>query len=211
MAQSEMQAALEPIQAAIAEEYEFSDPDITVTLTAAQAEQAAGETESRELIELIRLLPFGVFQRFLPLDGLPSFSANVGKIETVEGAFEIHYAARSPFESCMDEAETTVSILCGRLNAEITVKNDYYGYRYLKDSPLRDTMDRVFMAQYGKPLLHVAAHGGNECGAFKHMFPDMDIVTTGAIYAKHHTPEEYLDLESFDRSIRFLKTFLTAL
>ena len=63
----------------------------------------------------------------------------------------------------------------------------------------------------GKPLLHVAAHGGNECGAFKHMFPDMDIVTTGAIYAKHHTPEEYLDLESFDRSIRFLKTFLTAL
>ena len=25
----------------------------------------------------------------------------------------------------------------------------------LKDSPLRDTMDRVFMAQYGKPLLHV--------------------------------------------------------
>lgn len=211
MAQSEMQAALEPIQAAIAEEYEFSDPDITVTLKAAQAEQAAGETESRELIELIRLLPFGVFQRFLPLDGLPSFSANVGKIETVEGAFEIHYAARSPFESCMDEAETTVSILCGRLNAEIAAKNDYYGYRYLKDSPLRDTMDRVFMAQYGKPLLHVAAHGGNECGAFKHMFPDMDIVTTGAIYAKHHTPEEYLDLESFDRSIRFLKTFLTAL
>lgn len=111
----------------------------------------------------------------------------------------------------MDEAETTVSILCGRLNAEIAAKNDYYGYRYLKDSPLRDTMDRVFMAQYGKPLLHVAAHGGNECGAFKHMFPDMDIVTTGAIYAKHHTPEEYLDLESFDRSIRFLKTFLTAL
>ncbi|MFR8976706.1 MAG: hypothetical protein ACLVJB_02285 [Christensenellales bacterium] len=194
-----MQAA-RPIQAAIAEEYEFSDPDITVTLTAAQAEQAAGETESRELIELIRLLPFGVFQRFLPLDGLPSFSANVGKIETVEGAFEIHYAARSPFESCMDEAETTVSILCGRLNAEIAAKNDYYGYRYLKDSPLRDTMDRVFMAQYGKPLLHVAAHGGNECGAFKHMFPDMDIVTTGAIYAKHHTPEEYLD-RSFDRSI----------
>ena len=43
------------------------------------------------------------------------------------------------------------------------------------------------------------------------MFPDMDIVTTGAIYAKHHTPEEYLDLESFDRSIAFLKAFLRAL
>lgn len=211
MSQKDMEAALKPIEAAIAEEYEFSDPDIKITLTAAEAELAAGEEESRELIQLVRLLPFGVFQRFLPLDGLPSFSANVGKIETTAETVEIHYAARSPFESCMDEAETTVSILCERLHAEITAKNDYYGYRYLKDSPLRDTMDRVFMAQYGKPLLHVAAHGGNECGAFKHMFPDMDIVTTGAIYAKHHTPEEYLDLESFDRSICFLKAFLKAL
>lgn len=211
MSQKDMEAALEPVQAAIGEEYEFSDPDIHITLTKAEAACAAEAEESRELIDLIRLLPFGVFQRFLPLEGLPSFSANVGKIENVADAVEIHYAARSPFESCMEEAETTVSILCEKLHAEITAKNDYYGYRYLKDSPLRDTMDRVFQAQYGKPLLHVAAHGGNECGAFKHMFPDMDIVTTGAIYAKHHTPEEYLDLESFDRSIRFLKAFLKAL
>ena len=111
----------------------------------------------------------------------------------------------------MGEAEAAVEILCQRLDARIAGKRDYYGYRYLKDSPLRDTMDKVFLEQYGKPLNHVAAHGGNECGAFKHMFPDMDIVTTGAIYAKHHTPEEYLDLESFDRSIAFLKAFLRAL
>ena len=105
----------------------------------------------------------------------------------------------------------TVELLCRLCKAEITDINDYYGYRYEKDSPLRKIMDQVYLEQYGKPLQHVAAHGGNECGAFKHLFPDMDIVTSGAIYDDPHTPNETLDLESFDRCIRFLKTFLTRL
>ncbi len=172
---------------------------------------AASETDSLELTELLYLLPYGVFGRFLHLEGLPYDSANLGRIETQGDTVLIRYAARSPFESCMAEAERRVGLLCRKLNATIVEKDDYYGYRYRTDSPLRDTMDRVFLEQYKKPLAHVAAHGGNECGAFAHMFPDMDIVTSGAIYAKHHTPEEYLDLESFDRSIRFLKALLKEL
>lgn len=54
-------------------------------------------------------------------------------------------------------------------------------------------------------------NGGNECGVFKKMYPDMDIVTSGSIYVLNHTPEEYLDLESFDRTYGFLLDFLRAL
>ena len=208
---SAMVKVLETVKSAVAEEYEFSDPDVAITLEEGKASQAASSEESLDLIKLLYLLPYGVFARFLPLEGLPSYSANLGKITVENGVATVMYAARSPFESYMEEAQYTASLLCEKFGAKIAAVNDYYGYRYLKNSPLRDTMDKVFMEQYGKPLNHVAAHGGNECGAFKHMFPEMDIVTSGAIYAKHHTPEEYLDLESFDRSIRFLKAFLQAL
>ncbi|CUQ57205.1 MULTISPECIES: beta-Ala-His dipeptidase [Hungatella] len=210
-APEELDRVLRRTERAVAEEYEFSDPGISMVLRETEAVPAASEEESREFIELLYLLPYGVFSRFLTLDGLPSWSANLGNISVSGKTAVVAYAARSPFESLMDEAEYTVSLLCEKFHAEIREKRDYYGYRYLKDSPLRDTMDRVFLEQYGIPLNHVAAHGGNECGAFKHMFPDMDIVTSGAVYAKHHTPEEYLDLESFDRSIRFLKAFIEEL
>lgn len=232
--EEKLKQALSVVREAVAEEYEFSDPDIRITLERTDARSAssaladtgadaadtrteaatyfaADAKESLALAELLYLLPYGVFARFFKLDGLPSYSANLGKIRLENGVAVIKYAARSPFESCMDEAEYGVRLLCEKTGAKVTGRDDYYGYRYRADSPLRDVMDRVFLAQYGKPLAHVAAHGGNECGAFCHMFPDMDIVTTGAIYAKHHTPEEYLDLESFDRSIRFLKSFLEAL
>lgn len=207
----DLDRVLNNVKRAISEEYEFSDPGIQITLSKRAVAMAATETESRELALLLYLLPYGVFARFLPLDGLPSWSANIGSVSVEAEKAVILYASRSPFESCMDEAEHAAALLCEKTNAEMTRKNDYYGYRYLKDSPLRDIMDRVFFKEYGILLNHVAAHGGNECGAFKHMFPDMDIVTSGAIYAGHHTPDEYLDLESFDRSIHFLKALIRQL
>ena len=72
-------------------------------------------------------------------------------------------------------------------------------------------MKEVFQKHFGKPLACLAGHGGNECGVFKKMYPDMDIVTSGSIYVLNHTPEEYLDLESFDRTYGFLLDFLRAL
>ena len=123
----------------------------------------------------------------------------------------VSYAVRSPFESCFDEGEQAVRILAEACGASVSRESEYYGYRYIQDSPFLEVMDRVFREQYGRELVHEAAHGGNECGAFKHLFPDMDIVTSGAIYDWPHTTEEFLDLESFDRSIVFLKRFLSAL
>ena len=214
----DMEHVLAGVRATIRDEYEYFDPDITVELTKAEpCAMAAGEKETEELVEFIHLLPFGVINRFLPLagpdgvTGLPSYSANIGRFRVEDGRAIIQYAGRSPFESYLDETRYTVDLLSRKLGLTVTGGNDYYGYRYLKESPLRDTLDRVFLAQYGYPIKHMAAHGGNECGAFKHMHPDMDIVTSGAIYAKHHTPEEYLDLESFDRCIRLLKSLVEAL
>lgn len=211
--ESELRSVLGVVTAQIKDEYEFSDPGIVIALSEVNSPvpKAASIDASIDLVKLCYLLPFGVFNRFLPLEGLPSYSANLGKIFIENDTATVMYAARSPFESYMDEAEYTASLLCEKCGAAIADINDYYGFRYMKDSPLRDIMDRVFLEQYGKPLIHACAHGGNECGAFKHMFPEMDIVTSGAIYAKHHTPEEYLDLESFDRSIQFLKAFIREL
>lgn len=206
-----LEAVLDKLRQAVAAAYEFSDPAICLTLEKAHAAAAASIQDSLELVQLLHLLPFGVMARFLPLDGLPCYSANISKVALADGVARISCAVRSPFDSYLDDGEYSIGLLCKKCGAAIREKSDYYGYRYMQHSPLRDTMDRVYMAYYGKPLQHVAAHGGNECGAFKHMFPEMDIVTSGAIYDDPHTPQESLDLESFDRAIGFLKAFLCEL
>ena len=192
-------------------QYDQSDPDIRIEAGRAEAESAFSAGASADIVKLLLLLPIGVMAYYPMFGHLPSWSANLGKAVSDGDGVTVSYAVRSPFESCFDEGEQAARILAEACGASVSTESEYYGYRYIQDSPFLEIMDRVFREVYGKELIHEAAHGGNECGAFKHLFPDMDIVTSGAIYGSIHTPDEYLDLESFDRSIVFLKRFLSEL
>ena len=56
------------------------------------------------------------------------------------------------------------------------------------------------MKERGIEMKEESTHGGLECGIFKGMIEDLDIITYGPISEGEHTPEEKLDLASFDRA-----------
>lgn len=76
---------------------------------------------------------------------------------------------------------------------------------------MRETLQSVFKEQYQKELELVAVHGGLECGVFKALDPDMDIVTMGPIMEDIHTPKERMNLASFDRTFDLLTAYLKQL
>ena len=81
----------------------------------------------------------------------------------------------------------------------------------MDNSPLRDTMAAVYKEVHGKDIIMEAIHGGLECGIFKEKMHDLDIVTMGANLFDVHTPNEKLEMESFDRTFTFLCKFLSRL
>lgn len=197
----------------ISEEFELSDPDITVELTAeSPAERAMKEEDSREIISLIGLLPCGLQARNAAVEGNPPVtSVNMGIISIEETQVVIVLSARSALEGAVEELKHQAALL-GRLFGASAGYSGYYpGWKYEAVSELREIMKQVFFDLYQKPLNCLIGHGGNECGVFKKMHPDMDIVTSGAIYGNIHGPEEFLDLASFDRSWILLTRLLKAL
>lgn len=52
-----------------------------------------------------------------------------------------------------------------------------------------------------------ASHGGMETGILKGLIPDLDIITYGPIAQGCHTPEEKLNLESFQKAYKKLMRF----
>ena len=75
----------------------------------------------------------------------------------------------------------------------------YPGWKYEAQSPLREIMKKVFFELYHEPLKCLVGHGGNECGVFKKMFPEMDIVTSGAIYGNIHGPQDVYKRQKLGR------------
>ena len=74
---------------------------------------------------------------------------------------------------------------------------------------MRETFKKVFASLYdGKELQEHAGHGGLECAAFTQIDGGMDIITCGPISQGCHTPDEFLDLASFDRAYTLLTTII---
>lgn len=211
---SEVQEAVEVQAAHIAEMYEFSDPGITICVSdGGEGNQSALSVEdSTAIIQLLFLLPYGEIAKSTVIDNLPVASSNVGVIRLTTGEpIEITMSIRSSLESWIAEMEKHICLLGEIFGMHADISGHYPGWKYEDTSPLREKMCEVFEEVYARPIDCLAGHGGNECGVFKKMHPDMDIVTSGAIYGSIHTTEEFLDLESFDRSYAFLTYFLSRL
>lgn len=108
----------------------------------------------------------------------------------------------------MDDLAITMDILAEAFGFETKHEARYPAWSYDEKSELREVMKRVCKDIYGKELTLLAVHGGLECGVFKALNPNMEIVTMGPLMEDIHTPQERLDMDSFDRIYIFLKTFL---
>ena len=65
-------------------------------------------------------------------------------------------------------------------------------------------MVRSYAEVFGREPVVNVSHGGNDCVVLKHRIPDMDVVTTAATYRNCHTPNEYLDMDSFEKVYKLL-------
>ncbi len=197
-------------EAEIKVELEFSDPGFKVTLEELPvASKCLTKVCSTDVCDFVYLFPNGFKARSMAIPGLTLTSLNLGVVETRDNQLILSVSIRSAIKSGIDNLIREVECLCQRFDATYTISAFYPGWNYSKVSPMRDALGEVVKSIYNKELELIAAHGGVECGIFKAMHPDMDIVSIGPIAKDIHTPDERLDLASFDRTYTLLTQFVS--
>ena len=86
----------------------------------------------------------------------------------------------------------------------VSTDGDYPAWEYRKDSPLRETMIRVYQRMFGKEAEVVAIHAGLECGLLGQKLPGLDCVSIGPEMHDIHTSRERLEIASTERTWKFL-------
>lgn len=205
-AEEKIREIVEKTQKDVWTELEFSDPDFTVELK--KVEKSASKIVKKisdDILNYAYLMPNGFQHRSMAIEGLTLTSLNLGVIEMEEKSIVFHVSLRSALESGIDNLIRILSSLAEILNFEVSCSARYPGWNYNEVSPMREAYAKVVRELYdGKELATFAGHGGNECGVFKGLIPDIDIITLGPISKFIHTPEEQLDLASFDRAYKLL-------
>ena len=174
-----------------------------------KCDKRMSDEDSKAVVDMLYLFPNGFKNRSMVIEGLTTTSLNVGVVKTENDSVEIDALVRAALDSNTDDLLNQIKVLSELLGFAYKVEGKYPGWSYSEVSPMRDVFQKVCEAN-GKTLEISAAHGGCECGVFKGLDPQVDIISFGPITRYIHTPDEELDLGSFDRSYSLLTQIVEA-
>lgn len=211
--ESTLRTAFDKMAAAIYNEIHFQEPEFKAVLEygSESAERTLSPDLSREFIDLMYLLPTGLRHTSLQIAGLPTASENLASVKTGEDFVEFQYSLRAEKMSLRDQMEKELLILAGLYGMETDVYSKFPSWEFNPDSAMRAALQKVYKDCKGSEIELLATHGGLECGVFCDMIPGLDVVTLGAETDGAHTPQEQMNLESFDKTFEVLTEYLKAL
>ena len=199
-----LQAAVAQSAKDIAQELAFSDPDVVVQLEeCAPCTKAITKKISEAILNDIYLMPNGFQHRSMAIEGLTVASLNLGVISVKDDTVRFEIMIRSADDSARNDLARRLLTLAKLLDLDAEIVSGYSGWAYTEESEMRRIYRRV-CERHDLVYTERATHGGLECGIIKGLDPDMDIITFGPISEAIHSPDEKLELQSFDDAYAIL-------
>ena len=191
------------LQAEIREKYD--EPEATVQAFDVDALGGNSLTTSAtsDVISLLCACPNGVQSYSQDIPGLVQTSLNLG-IAKLGDQFTATFSVRSSVNQEKEKLIRKLRELTDFYNGSYSQSGTYPAWEFRKDSPLRDTMVRIYREMFGKEPQVLAIHAGLECGLLGDKLPGLDCVSIGPQMHDIHTSREKLEIASTERTWNFL-------
>ena len=178
-------------------EYAFTDPSITVTLTDLNKEVFPLVKEIyRKTAALINLIPVGVLSRSTAIELVIS-SNNLGVITTDEKYITLFNHPRSSVVTLLTKNFIpAMKQLAYQIGVEYEIGSYYPGWEYAKESEIRDICIEVYRDMFKKEPVVGAIHAGLECGLLMDKIPGLDAISMGPDAYDAHSPNEHVSIKS---------------
>ncbi len=203
--ESALFAQIRASEQGIWQELEFSDAGFQVELERVPTADTACTAQcTDEIIDMLFLYPNGFVARSMAIEGLTMTSLNLGILSMDDVSLTAVVSIRSMLHSAIDDLVNRITAISGLFGAKVSRGADYPGWKYSEASKMRESMRQAVQELYHEELNVTATHGGTECGVFSQLHADMDIISIGPVARNVHSPNEELDLASFDRTYTLL-------
>lgn len=194
--------------AGIWKELEFSDAGFNAKIIPIEtANKKFNKEDSECCLNYAYLTPNGFQHKSMAIEGLTQSSTNLGVITNDDHSVLFDHLIRSSIDASTFDLLYKMETLANLFGMTVEANTNIKAWSFEAVSPMRD-LYRKILKDRGLELKEVAIHGGLETGVFKGLNPKLDIITMGAISEGAHTPDEKLDLASFDRTYTILCDFL---
>lgn len=208
----ELKVTLLEVETVVREELATKDPDFRITAICLGEEKAvcADAGSVSKAAAYLLALPNGVQAMSADVPGLVETSLNLGimQYDAKERRLTCEFSVRSCVESAKRILTHKVAAVTKLAGGSYNTFDDYPGWAYRVESPLREKMVMLYEEMYGtKPQLQ-AIHAGLECGILAYKIEDLDCISFGPNMSDIHTTEETLSISSVARVWEYLVRLL---
>lgn len=206
----DVRIALNNYAAEIANEYSGIEPTLEIDMESVEHPDFC--IDSRTTLNLIRALycaPHGVVSMSRDLEGLVETSTNLAAVKMKpNNEILVTTSQRSSVESRKWDIAHQVEAVFELAGAKVTHGDGYPGWQPNMNSPIMKIASDAYEELYGvKPAIK-AIHAGLECGLFKSVYPDLDMVSFGPTLRGVHSPSEKMHIPAVDRFWNQLRLIL---
>lgn len=195
----------------IKKEREVNDPNLEIITQEVDLTKTFTKELTDNLIDYMNVVEDGVVTMSKSIEGLVQTSINNAVVYEKDKKVFIETSIRSSVESEMNKLVDSLVILGKRTGGKVSETNRYPAWEYESESPLRDLSLKVYEDLFKKKPSYDAVHAGLECGMFKRVLPDTDMISFGPNMFDVHTPKERISIESTKRTWKFLLKMLEEL
>lgn len=191
-------------------EHEVTDTiDLSVAVEKFSEAKAVYEKGlNKRIANAIMMVPNGVMSYSEKVEGLVETSMNMGFLEEQGDRLYMLSSVRSAVDSKKYFIRDRMKIIAEMYCDEVEFLNDYPGWQYVEESPLRELACDIYRKISGKEADVQAIHAGLECGFWYHKNPEFDLISIGPNLFDVHSIDEKVSKKSIANTWEFLKEVL---
>ncbi len=191
-------------------EYFVSDKDIEVQICIENkgTHKVVFTEDFENILYFLNSVPNGVMNMNMNVKGLVETSLNIGILYLEDDCMSAVTAVRSSVKSRKYNVINTIQSIVEKAEGFIEVRGEYPEWSYKEDSKLREKIEGLYEAMYGKKPEFNIIHAGLECGYLLTKRPELDIISFGPNIYDIHTTKERMSISSVENVYKFIIEFL---
>ena len=195
-----VKAYIDSMKAILADEYQVTDPNLTITLEpAAMPEKVLDGAFQNTILRAIYACQNGIYRMSPSIQGLVQSSNNLARVLVENGKYSIQCLTRSSVDSEKTDLQDTIISALQPLNNDIATSGGYPGWAPRPDAPIVKLMAELYEELYhSKPHVN-AVHAGLECGILGTNYPDIQMISFGPNIMGAHSPDERAQISSVQK------------
>jgi len=199
---------LEKCKENFANQYRTTDKGLEITWESGNSNKALTAEVTQQIIVSMVLMPVGMLNRSMEIEGLVNASNNLAAVQIVDNNLKISGMARGATGFFNRQTETQIAALAKLTGAQVSFTGRSPAWDYNPNSELRKIAEKCYGPIFGKAPQIEAVHAGLECGLFTENIQGLDVIAIGATTHDLHTPDERLSISSVEKMWKFLKSLL---